>query len=77
MRSIILALACFVTTSAVADDWPQWMGKIAINRWNAKNIVEKFPDGGPKIVWRSPIAADTRDRRGRRQSLRYRLHCFG
>ncbi len=54
MRSIglILVLASF----AVADDWPQWMGPKRDNVWREDGLAEKFPEGGPKIVWRVPVA---------------------
>jgi outer membrane protein assembly factor BamB len=41
---------------AVADDWPQWMGPTRNGVWSETGIVEKFPAGGPKILWRAPIA---------------------
>lgn len=49
---VLLGLA----NSTRADDWPGWMGKNRDNRWAADNIVTKFPEGGPRIVWRSPVA---------------------
>lgn len=42
---------------APADDWPQWMGPRRDNVWREDGILEKFPPGGPKIVWRAPVAA--------------------
>jgi outer membrane protein assembly factor BamB len=47
----VLALA----TVASADDWPQWMGPKRDNVWRETGIVEKFPKGGPKVLWRTPI----------------------
>jgi outer membrane protein assembly factor BamB len=41
---------------AAADDWPHWMGPTRDNVWRETGILEKFPAGGPKIVWRAPIA---------------------
>lgn len=38
------------------QDWPQWMGPQRDNRWEAEGVLDKFPEGGPKIVWRSPVA---------------------
>lgn len=43
-------------TSAMADDWPQWMGPQRDNVWRETGILSKFPDGGPRILWRTPIA---------------------
>ena len=37
------------------DDWPQWMGPQRDNVWRETGLLEKFPAGGPKVVWRSPV----------------------
>src|SRR4051812_11632028 len=53
----LLAVALLVAPSAArADDWPQWMGEKRDNTWRETGVVEKFPAGGPKVVWRTPIA---------------------
>jgi outer membrane protein assembly factor BamB len=55
---LLLALGLFaIPTVAVADDWPQWMGPKRDNVWREDGILDKFPQGGPKIVWRTPINA--------------------
>ena len=41
---------------AIADDWPQWMGPNRDNIWRESGIVEKFPEDGPKVLWRTPVA---------------------
>ncbi|WP_437223330.1 PQQ-binding-like beta-propeller repeat protein [Planctomicrobium sp. SH661] len=41
---------------ASADDWPQWMGPQRDNIWRETGLLEKFPDGGPKVLWRTPLA---------------------
>lgn len=49
----------FVSLSASpaqSDDWPQWMGKNRDNVWREDGIIDKFPAGGPPIVWRVEIA---------------------
>lgn len=38
-----------------AEDWPHWMGPTRNNQWEAKGIIEKFPAGGPKVLWRTPV----------------------
>jgi outer membrane protein assembly factor BamB len=45
-----------VTTIAHADDWPQWMGPQRDNVWREDHLLEKFPDAGPPVVWRTPLA---------------------
>jgi outer membrane protein assembly factor BamB len=39
-----------------ADDWPQWMGPGRDNVWREEGAVATFPAGGPKVLWRVPIA---------------------
>ena len=46
----------FSNAIAVADQWPQWMGPERDNVWREEGIVEKFPAGGPKVLWRAPVA---------------------
>jgi outer membrane protein assembly factor BamB len=41
--------------SALADDWPQWMGPKRDGVWREKGIIEKFPTNGPSILWRAPV----------------------
>lgn len=41
--------------SAVADDWPQWMGPTRDGVWQETGIVDKFPDDGLTVMWRVPI----------------------
>jgi outer membrane protein assembly factor BamB len=41
--------------SCGADDWPQWLGPKRDSVWRESGIVEKFPKGGPKELWRKPL----------------------
>lgn len=43
-------------TVARADDWPQWMGPKRDNVWREDGLLDKFPAGGPKVLWRVPVA---------------------
>ncbi|GEP41744.1 PQQ-binding-like beta-propeller repeat protein [Brevifollis gellanilyticus] len=47
----------FLLTSVVlhADDWPQWLGPQRDAVWRETGIVESFPEGGPKVLWRVKI----------------------
>ena len=58
MRLTQLVLLVLVSTPALgyADNWPQWMGPKRDNVWREDGLVEKFPEGGPKVVWRTPVA---------------------
>src|SRR3954454_14912587 len=57
LARITTCLLCnLLTVIAIADDWPQWMGPSRDDVWRETGVVEKFPEGGPKILWRVPIA---------------------
>jgi len=51
-----LAVLAATAMAGRADDWPQWMGPTRDNVWKEAGILEKFPEGGPKIVWRTKVA---------------------
>jgi outer membrane protein assembly factor BamB len=53
---IIAALLSFRSGTTNADDWPQWMGPKRDNVWREQGLLEKFPEGGPRVVWRTPVA---------------------
>lgn len=50
--ALVTALAA---GAARADDWPQWLGPQRDGVWRETGIIEAFPEGGPKVLWRTPI----------------------
>src|SRR3954471_16826187 len=54
-RAIILACTLLLAASASVADWPQWMGPNRDDVWAETGIIERFPEGGPKVLWRKPI----------------------
>ena len=54
-----LALSTLIglATQARADDWPQWLGPMRDGVWRETGIVDKLPEGGPPVHWRSPVAS--------------------
>lgn len=57
MKSItVLTLSLTLLSLLTADDWPHWMGPHRDNTWNETGLLDKFPSGGPKILWRTPTA---------------------
>ncbi len=52
----ILAALLVTPLAARADDWPQWMGPKRDNVWRETGLLDKFPEGGPKVLWRAPVA---------------------
>src|ERR1700687_5645164 len=55
----LLAVAAFTwnSPSVRADDWPQWLGPERDGIWRETGILDKFPEGGPKVRWRTKIGA--------------------
>jgi outer membrane protein assembly factor BamB len=59
MRILVLAAALAALTGAAvaAEDWPEIRGKGRLGVWTETGILEKFPAGGLKILWRTPVRA--------------------
>lgn len=61
-RLIVLFPLALITISYVGalpcrgEDWPQWMGEGRDNVLQDGPTLTKFAKGGPKVVWRSPVA---------------------
>jgi outer membrane protein assembly factor BamB len=54
---LLPALVCLAVTSfALADDWPQWMGPKRDGVYR-EQVVDSFPAGGLPQRWRVPIGA--------------------
>ena len=51
----LLALVGLIVLPALAraDDWPQWLGPQRDGVWRETGLLEKFPKGGPKVLWRA------------------------
>src|SRR5262252_5448906 len=56
-RMMALVFVGVLTPPVWADDWPQWLGPQRDGVWREKGILAKFPEGGPTVRWRTPIAA--------------------
>src|SRR3954447_24916865 len=55
MKRIVCALTLLAASPMAADDWPQWLGPKRDSIWRETGIIDKFPDGGPKVLWRAPV----------------------
>ncbi len=51
--AVLLSLT--IPIAGRADDWPQWLGPERDGVWRETGIVEKFPPGGPRVRWRTPV----------------------
>ena len=58
-RFLVAAAALLVIGSGAirAEDWPEFRGKGRAGVWNETGILDKFPEGGLKVLWRTPIKA--------------------
>jgi outer membrane protein assembly factor BamB len=54
-RSICFLWMILAANFVCAADWPQWMGPDREDVWPEKGIIEEFPEGGLKVLWRKPI----------------------
>jgi outer membrane protein assembly factor BamB len=55
LHSIICLGLVAAASGVCAEDWLQWLGTHRDSEWRETGLLEKFPDGGPKVVWRTPI----------------------
>jgi outer membrane protein assembly factor BamB len=55
--ALIFALALCDLATVRGDDWPQWFGPKRDGVWRDKDILEKFPKEGPKLVFKNEIGA--------------------
>ena len=54
--ALVIVLTFVHAQGTNADDWPQWMGPNRDNVWREEGLLEEFPEAGPRVVWRVPIA---------------------
>ncbi len=58
MKTLLSLIVLFFAASLLkADDWPQWQEPQRDGVWRETRIVEKFPEGGLPVRWRTPIGA--------------------
>src|SRR5262245_38469532 len=50
-----VALLLVMSGAARAADWPQWLGPARDGIWRETEILDMFPPGGPKVLWRAEI----------------------
>lgn len=50
-----LVTGLFFSAWSWGDDWPQWLGPQRDGVWRETGILSRFPKGGPKVLWRTPI----------------------
>lgn len=53
-----LLSAVLLAAPTFAADWPQWRGPNRDGRSAEKGLIDKFPDGGPKLLWKKSELSD-------------------
>src|SRR4051812_25351224 len=53
--ALLVAGATTLILPVHAEDWPQWLGTKRDGVWREGGLVERFPEGGPKVRWRVPV----------------------
>ena len=54
-RVMVFFLLCALQSTTFADDWPQWMGPDRASIWHEDGIVDRFPEEGLPVKWRTPV----------------------
>ncbi len=54
-RNAAVVTAMLFANVCMAEDWPQFMGPNRDDRWSEQGLIEKFPEDGPKVLWRQPV----------------------
>jgi len=53
--SLAIVILLLAGASLRAEDWPEFRGKGRQGIWTETGIMERFPEAGLKILWRTPI----------------------
>jgi outer membrane protein assembly factor BamB len=54
---LVLLTLALAAAPARGDDWPSWLGARRDGVWRETGILDKFPPGGPKVLWQLPLGA--------------------
>jgi len=58
IRLLVVCVGLLATTAVYADDWPQFQGPDRSNVSKEKGLLDKWPMGGPKLLWTFDKAGD-------------------
>ena len=60
IKTLVCLALCMimpVTIEVHAEDWTQWLGNRRDGVWRESGILDKFPEGGPKLLWKTAIGS--------------------
>src|SRR4051812_35350718 len=52
---LVIGLTLVLVPCTRGDDYPQWLGPRRENVYREAGVVESFPPGGLKTLWRAPV----------------------
>src|SRR5579859_3870355 len=55
--AVVLAAWSLTPHGVRADDWPQWLGPKRDGVWRETGLVDRFPEKGLPVRWRTPLGA--------------------
>jgi outer membrane protein assembly factor BamB len=53
---LMMLVLCMDAGAVRADDWPQWLGPQRDGVWREAGLIDKFPEQGPSVRWRTPVS---------------------
>ncbi|MBB73498.1 MAG: hypothetical protein CMJ75_03165 [Planctomycetaceae bacterium] len=56
LHSLVVGCSVFCAGALVAGDWPQWRGPLRDGVSTDKQLLDEWPDGGPRIAWQTNLA---------------------
>lgn len=56
MSTLAIFTVALCTSTANADDWPQWMGPTRDGLYRETGVVDRIPDSGLPVKWCVPVA---------------------
>ena len=57
LPAVVMAGVLLAAATPRADDWPEFRGAGRRGVWNETGILDRFPEGGLKVLWRAPVKA--------------------
>jgi len=55
-KAVSLLVAVLISGVCIGQDWNQWQGADRNGVWHESGTLDKFPEDGPRVVWRKEIA---------------------
>src|SRR5438046_2129385 len=54
---VLISVCCCVASIATAGDWPQILGPARNGHAENEHLIDSWPSGGPKILWRFKLGS--------------------